>query len=91
LFVEQLQVHVARDNISRYCSIMLSEALHASAQQGAASATALTPGAVLKVGRVANSPLHLAIYRVLRKYLNLIVMIYQCFAILKFTYLCKKQ
>jgi hypothetical protein len=30
-------------------------------------------------------------YRVLRKYLNLLVMIYPCFAFLKFTYLCKKQ
>jgi hypothetical protein len=30
-------------------------------------------------------------YRVLRKYLNLIVVIYPCFDISKFTYLCKKQ
>jgi hypothetical protein len=30
-------------------------------------------------------------YRVLRKYLNLIVMIYPCFAFSKFTYLCMKQ
>jgi CHAD domain-containing protein len=30
-------------------------------------------------------------YRVLRKYLNLIVVIYPCFDFSKFTYLCKKQ